>query len=164
MTPPKQRPGRRFALALTLSLGLLSVGCSSGGASTDSAPSTAVTAEAGSGKPEVSSVLDKQAQTVLDQLLQYPIGSQAQVSSAVLTIAPGVSTGLHKHDAPMYVYVLEGTITVTYEGGIVKEFTAGSAIIEAVGTAHNGENKTDTPVKLLVVNIGAEGVANTVTL
>lgn len=101
---------------------------------------------------------------MLDQLLQYPIGSQAQVSSAVLTIAPGVSTGLHKHDAPMYVYVLEGTITVTYEGGIVKEFTAGSAIIEAVGTAHNGENKTDTPVKLLVVNIGAEGVANTVTL
>lgn len=164
MTPPKQRPGRRFALAVTLSLGLLAIGCSSGGASTDSAPSAAVTAEAGSGKPEVSSVLDKQAQTVLDQLLQYPIGSQAQVSSAVLTIAPGVSTGLHKHDAPMYAYILEGTLTVTYEGGIVKEYTAGSAILEAVGTPHNGENRTDEPVKILVVNIGAEGVANSVTL
>ncbi|CAB4616869.1 unannotated protein [freshwater metagenome] len=164
MTPPQQRPRRRFALALALTAGLLVAGCSNGSAATDATSTSTITTMAGSGKPEVSSVLDKQAQTVLDQLLQYPIGSQAQVSSAVLTIAPGVSTGLHKHDAPMYVYVLEGTITVTYEGGIVKEFTAGSAIIEAVGTAHNGENKTDTPVKLLIVNIGAEGVANTVTL
>ena len=86
------------------------------------------------------------------------------MSSAVLTIAPGVSTGLHKHDAPMYAYVLEGTLTVTYEGGIVKNYSEGSAILEAVGTAHNGENKTDKPVRLLVVNMGAEGVANTVTL
>ena len=164
MTPPQQRPRHRFALALALTAGLLVAGCSNGSAATDATSTSTITTMAGSGKPEVSSVLDKQAQTVLDQLLQYPIGSQAQVSSAVLTIAPGVSTGLHKHDAPMYVYVLEGTITVTYEGGIVKEFTAGSAIIEAVGTAHNGENKTDTPVKLLIVNIGAEGVANTVTL
>ena len=164
MTAPQQRPRHRFALALALTAGLLLAGCSGGSSSTEAAPTSTVTTVAGNGKPQVSSLLDKQAQTVLDQLLQYPIGSQAQVSSAVLTIAPGVSTGLHKHDAPMYVYVLEGTITVTYEGGIVKEFTAGSAIIEAVGTAHNGENKTDTPVKLLIVNIGAEGVANTVTL
>ena len=97
-------------------------------------------------------------------MLEYPTGSQAQVSSAILTLAPGVSTGLHKHDAPLYAYVLEGTLTVTYDGGIVKDFSAGSAILEAVGTAHNGENKTDQPVKLLVVNIGAEGVANSVKL
>ena len=82
----------------------------------------------------------------------------------MLTFAPGASTGLHKHDAPLYVYVLEGTITVTYEGGIVKNYSAGSAILEAVGTAHNGENRTDQTVKLLVVNMGAEGVTNTVSL
>jgi len=138
------------------------VGCSSDSSSSTSTSTT--TAAATNGKPQSSVVLDKQAQTVLDQLLQYPTGSQAQVSSAVLTFAPGVSTGLHKHEAPLYVYVLEGTITVTYEGGIVKNYSEGSAILEAVGTAHNGENRTTTPVKLLVVNIGAEGVANTVTL
>jgi len=82
----------------------------------------------------------------------------------VLTFAPGVSTGLHKHEAPLYVYVLEGTITVTYDGGIAKNYSEGSAILEAVGIAHNGANKTDKPVTLLVVNMGAEGVANTVTL
>lgn len=159
---------RRFSMTFTL-LGLLVIGLTIASCSNDAntsqvtATSTGVTADT-AGKPQSSVVLNKQAQTVLDQLLQYPSGSQAQVSSAILTIAPGVSTGLHKHDAPMYAYILEGTLTVTYEGGIVKEFSAGSAILEAVGTPHNGENKTDKPVKILVVNMGAEGVANSVTL
>jgi quercetin dioxygenase-like cupin family protein len=158
-----RHPVRIFVLALSLSLGLVAVGCSSD-SSTASSSTTASSVAATNGKPQSSVVLDKQAQTVLDQLLQYPIGTQAQVSSAVLTFAPGASTGLHEHEAPLYVYVLEGTITVTYEGGIVKEYSQGSAILEAMGVAHNGENKTDKPVRLLVVNIGAEGVANTVTL
>ena len=159
----RPRPLQIVVLSASLALGLGVVGCSSE-SSTSTANSTSTTVAASSGKPESSVVLNKQAQTVLDQLLTYPNGSQAQVSSAILTFAPGVSTGLHKHDAPLYVYVLEGTITVTYEGGIVKEYSAGSAILEAVGTPHNGENRTDKPVKLLVVNIGADGVANTVTL
>ena len=159
----RPRPLQIVVLSASLALGLGVVGCSSE-SSTSTANSTSTTVAASSGKPESSVVLNKQAQTVLDQLLTYPDGSQAQVSSAILTFAPGVSTGLHKHDAPLYVYVLEGTITVTYEGGIVKEYSAGSAILEAVGTPHNGENRTDKPVKLLVVNIGADGVANTVTL
>ena len=141
---------------------LVITGCSSTSSSSTQSSTTSTAAD--TGKPQSSLVLDKQAQTVLDQLLQYPGGSQAQISSAVLTFAPGASTGLHKHEAPLYVYVLEGTITVTYDGGIVKNFSEGSAILEAVGIAHNGENKTDKPVKLLVVNMGAAGVANTVTL
>lgn len=74
-----------FALALALTARHLLVGCSNGGAATDSAASSTITTMAGSGKPEVSSILDE----------------QAQVSTSVLTIAPGVSTGLHKHDASM---------------------------------------------------------------
>ena len=160
MTFFQSRSARSLFAAVAFSI-LAITGCSSTGSS--STQSSTTSAAAG-GKPQSSLVLDKQAQTVLDQLLQYPSSSQAQVSSAVLTFAPGVSTGLHKHEAPLYVYVLEGTITVTYDGGIVKNYSEGSAILEAVGIAHNGENKTDKPVKLLVVNMGAEGVANTVTL
>ncbi len=164
MTFVPRRSFRAFAALFALCAGLLLAGCSGSDSAGTSSTSTTADASTASSKPQVSTILDKQAQTVLDQFLQYPTGSQAQVSSAVLTFAPGASTGLHKHDAPLYVYVLEGTITVTYEGGIVKNYSEGSAILEAVGTAHNGENKTDKPVKLLVVNIGAEGVANTVTL
>ena len=161
MTFFQSRSARSLFAAVAFSI-LAITGCSSTGSS--STQSSTTSTAAANGKPQSSLVLDKQAQTVLDQLLQYPSSSQAQVSSAVLTFAPGVSTGLHKHEAPLYVYVLEGTITVTYDGGIVKNYSEGSAILEAVGIAHNGENKTDKPVKLLVVNMGAEGVANTVTL
>lgn len=151
---------------LVLGLGILLLGCSDSSSSDAAATTTttSTTAVASSSKPQSSPLLDKQAQTVLDQLLTYPSVGQAQVSSAVLTFAPGATTGLHRHDAPLYVYVLEGTITVTYDGGVVKEYSAGQAILEAVGTAHNGTNLTDAPVKLLVVNMGAEGVDNTVTL
>jgi len=149
---------------LALGLGILLLGCSDSPSSDTAATTTTTSAVVTSSKPESSLLLDKQAQTVLDQLLTYPSVGQAQVSSAVLTFAPGATTGLHRHDAPLYVYVLEGTITVTYDGGVVKDYSAGQAILEAVGTAHNGTNLTDAPVKLLVVNMGAEGVANTVTL
>ncbi|CAB4791962.1 MAG: cupin domain-containing protein [Actinobacteria bacterium] len=164
MIPRRRSISRTIVFTLAIMVGVIAISCSSKTSSSDSslAPTTAM--QVADGKPQSSLVLDKQAQTVLDQLLQYPGGSQAQVSSAVLTFAPGVSTGLHKHDAPLYVYVLEGTITVTYDGGIVKNFSEGSAILEAVGIAHSGENKTDKLVKLLVVNMGAAGVANTVTL
>jgi len=162
MISRRRNVSRNILIAVTITVGVLAAGCSS--ASSSSSSTTTSAAPATGGKPQSSTILDKQAQTVLDQLLQYPTGSQAQVSSAVLTFAPGASTGLHKHEAPLYVYVLEGTITVTYDGGVVKNYSEGSAILEAVGTAHNGENRTDKPVKLLVVNMGAEGVANTVTL
>lgn len=36
--------------------------------------------------------------------------------------------------------------------------------MEVVGTAHNGKNTGTTPVRMLVVNMGAEGVAGTVKL
>lgn len=165
------RPVRILAFAATVTIALAVTACSSdGSSSTASSSSTSIVSTttsvtgAATGKPQSSVILDKQAQTILEQVLKYPTGSQAQVSSALLTLAPGVSTGLHKHDAPLYAYILEGTLTVTYEGGIVKELPAGTAILEAVDTPHNGENRTDKPVKILVVNIGAEGVANTVTL
>lgn len=161
-----RRPIRVLVLATTLTAALVLGSCSKDtpAANPQESTSTSSAAAGSPGKPQSTVILDKQARTVLDQLLQYPTGSQAQVSSAMLTIAPGVSTGLHKHDAPLYAYVLEGTLTVSYEGGIVKEYSAGSAILEAIGTPHNGENRTDKPVKLIVVNIGAEGVANSVTL
>lgn len=111
-----------------------------------------------------SALLTQQQADVLDQILTYPSTSQAQVSSSIITIPVGMETGLHKHDAPMYAYVLTGQLTVTYDGGVIKTYKAGEAIMEAVGTAHNGQNTGTVPVEVLVVNIGADGVANTVKL
>ena len=109
-------------------------------------------------------LLDKQAATVLGQALAYPTAVPAQVSSVIVTLLPGQETGLHRHDAPMYAYILEGAVTVEYQGGVTKVYPAGSALMEAVGTTHNGRNLGSIPVRILTVNIGAEGVANTVRL
>lgn len=114
--------------------------------------------------PGVKVLLDRAMATVLDQPLAYPTQTPAQLSSSILTLAPGQQTGWHYHDAPLYAYVMSGTVTVTYDGGITKSYPAGTAIVEALGTHHNGQNLGTTDAVLVVVNIGAEGVANTVRL
>lgn len=150
----------RISATITLLAGsLLLTGCTAPGSTSSSmTPSPAATSASS------SVLLDKATTTILDQPLKYPSSSQAQVSSSVITLPPGVETGLHRHDAPMYAYILEGELTVTYDGGIVKTYRPGQAIMEAEGTAHNGKNSGTTPVRVLVVNMGAAGVANTVTL
>jgi quercetin dioxygenase-like cupin family protein len=146
------------ATALTIALGVSLVACSG---VTTPAPSTLAPSPAAT--ISSSPLLKAEETTILDQLIAYPNVPPAQVSSSILTVPPGVATGWHFHTAPMYAYILEGTLTVTYEtesGPVEKVYRAGEAIMEAVGTHHNGVNNTSSPVRVLVVNIGAEGVAN----
>lgn len=114
--------------------------------------------------PGVEVLLSKAMATTLGQPLVYPESTPAQLSSSILTLAPGQQTGWHLHDAPLYFYVMSGSVEVSYEGGITKTYDAGTAVIEAIETPHNGRNPGATDTVVLVVNIGAEGVPNTVTL
>lgn len=107
-------------------------------------------------------LLDAQRLTVLDQPLRYPTKGKAQVSSSIIVIEPGQETGWAKNPTPMYVYVLEGALTVEYDGGQVKEYRAGTALLEAVGTWRNATNSGTDPVRILVVSMGAKGMKNTV--
>ena len=143
------------ALALVVSLSVSVAGCTS-------APSPAPTPTPGA-SISAEALLKAAEATILGQDIAYPSAEPAQVSSTILTVPPGVATGWHFHTAPMYAYILEGTLTVTYEtesGAVEKIYRAGEAIMEAVGTHHNGVNNTSSPVRVLVVNIGAQGVAN----
>jgi len=172
----RRRPSAARRLLLVAAAALVAAGCSSSGSDAASAgpASTAVTGAPAStlAAPTTTAVaaagpvqlLTDQASTVLGQPLSYPTGGAAQVSSAIITLDPGAETGLHRHDAPMYAYILDGEVTVTYDGGVVKAYPAGTALLEAVGTAHNGRNLGSKPVRILVVNIGAKGVQNTVKL
>ena len=63
---------------------------------------------------------------------------------------------------PLYVYVLEGTLTVEYDAGVTKEYPAGTAFMEATKVFHNGINKGSSVVRVLCVFMGAEGLNNTV--
>lgn len=118
---------------------------------------------------EISSevLLDKANMTILEEAFSYPITSNPEVSSSIITLPPGAQTGWHLHEAPMYAYILEGTLEVTYTvDGVEKTnvYKKGEAIMEGLNTPHNGVNNTDSPVKVLVVNIGSPDAKNSVKL
>ena len=147
------------AVALTIALSVVVAGCSAApapGSTPVSSPTPAATVS-------VSPLLMAAETNILGQALIYPGAVPAQVTSTVLTVPAGATTGWHFHTAPMYAYILEGALTVTYEtetGTVEKIYRAGEAFLEAVGTHHSGVNNTTSPVRVLVVNMGAEGVAN----
>jgi len=102
----------------------------------------------------------KSEQTVLEQPIRYPEG-QARITSVLLTLEPGQETGMHIHRVPVFGYMVEGELTVDYGEKGVRVYNAGDAVMEAVDWPHNGVNKTNAPVKILAVFMGAEGVSNT---
>ena len=118
---------------------------------------------------EISSevLLDKENMTILEEAFAYPVTENPEVSSSIITLPPGAQTGWHLHEAPMYAYILEGTLEVTYTvNGVEKTnvYKKGEAIMEGLNTPHNGVNNTDSPVKVLVVNIGSPDAKNSVKL
>ncbi len=98
---------------------------------------------------------------VLGQPIAYPAGTP-RITSAIVTIAPGGEGQLHRHQVPMYAYVLQGEVTVDYGAHGTKVFRQGEAVMEAQTVPHKGMNKGTEPVALLVVYMGAEGIPGVV--
>jgi quercetin dioxygenase-like cupin family protein len=100
---------------------------------------------------------------VLGNPLSYPEG-EVNITSAIVTIPPGGSTGLHKHEVPLFAYILEGELTVDYGEGRINTYRTGDSVFEAMNVAHNGVNTGAVPMKLLAVYMGGGGKANTIPL
>jgi len=65
--------------------------------------------------------------------------------------------GKHMHPGPVYVYVLEGELTIQQEDG-TKTFKAGNLYAEDINTAMIAKNiSTNNSVKILVFQIGNIG-------
>lgn len=98
---------------------------------------------------------------VLGTPLVYPAGP-ANVTAAIVTIPPGGQTGWHKHEVPLFAYILEGELTVDYGTKGKKTYRAGDSVLEAIDWAHNGTNTGTVPMKLLAVYMGSDTATNTV--
>jgi quercetin dioxygenase-like cupin family protein len=105
---------------------------------------------------QVTPVL-KSSQTASRMPLEYPKTGKAEIVSVVGVLEPGGRTALHQHPVPVYVYVLEGTLTVQAQGGEPREYKPGEAFLEDVNHWHQAFNKGSAPVKILVVFVGEEG-------
>lgn len=107
-------------------------------------------------------VLMSADKTVIGQPLGYPTGSPAKVTAAVVTMQPGQSTGWHKHDVPLFGYMLEGEITVDYGPKLGKKtYRKGDTLMEAISEPHDGSATSPGPASILAVFIGAEAIKNT---
>src|SRR3970040_768955 len=99
----------------------------------------------------------KGGKTADGDALTYPKTDKPEGVSGIGGLDPGGRTALPQHPVPVSVYVMEGTLEVQTEGKSVRNYKAGEAFLESVGHWHQAFNKTDKPVKLLVVFMGEEG-------
>lgn len=104
----------------------------------------------------------KSGKTASDIRIAYPKTGQAQIVSVIGVLEPGGRTARHQHPVPVFVHVLEGTLTVQADGGQPREYGPGSAFLEDVDRWHQAFNKGSVPVKILVVFMGEEGRPTTV--
>lgn len=67
-----------------------------------------------------------------------------------LTFAPDGYIGVHHHIGPGIRYVISGELT---EGGQETVYKAGEYFFETGNLAHTARNKTNVPLRILVVEI-----------
>jgi quercetin dioxygenase-like cupin family protein len=103
----------------------------------------------------------KSGLTASQAQIEYPKG-KAEIISVIGELEPGGRTARHQHPVPVYVYVLEGTLTVQADGHDAREYRPGQAFLEDVNHWHQAFNRTQAPVKILVVFVGEEGKPTTI--
>jgi quercetin dioxygenase-like cupin family protein len=113
--------------------------------------------------PTVTTLLST-GTTVVGETLRYPAAGAAHVTAEIVTLPPGVRTAPHKHGVPMFAYILDGEITVDYGDRGKRTYHKGDSIMEAMDVVHFGADAGARPARILVVFMGAEGVADTIPM
>src|SRR6202040_445680 len=78
--------------------------------------------------------------SIVGETLHYPTSGPAHVTAAIVTLAPGAKTIMHKHGVPLFAYILEGELTVDYGDHGKRTYREGQALMEAMDAAHFGVN------------------------
>jgi quercetin dioxygenase-like cupin family protein len=155
-TDPNWRPQPSLSLVVCLLLGL---SCSLNLAAAQTvapAPAQSPLAHAYSGVRTVLST----GTTVTGEPIMYPAGAPAQLTALEITLQPGQQTGWHTHPVPLFGYILEGELTVDYGAKGQRIYRKGDGLAEAMNETHNGRNLGQSPVTILAVFAGMEGVPN----
>lgn len=93
--------------------------------------------------------------------IHYLQTDRPEVTALLVEIPPGAETGWHRHPVPVYAYLLQGSIEVESATGDKHTYHAGEAIVEMVGTPHNGINRGTEPVRIVAFYTGEQGLPNT---
>jgi len=86
------------------------------------------------------------------------------VTGATVELEPGGQTGRQEFRVPTYIYVIEGVLTTEYEAGPIgikgtQYHATGQSFMDngGVGWWHNLANRSDKPVKYLMLHLGYPG-------
>ena len=113
-------------------------------------------------KPSYPAVpLISTGKNIVGETIRYPKGP-AHVTAAIVTLAPGGRTIVHKHGVPLFAYILSGELTVNYGTHGTRTYKPGDAFMEAMDVAHFGINNGQAPVRILAVYMGAKGAKNVI--
>ena len=93
--------------------------------------------------------------TVL-QRVDEPGAANYEAVMALAEIAPGASSGRHRHPGIELAYVLQGSMVLEREGQPIVTVKAGDAI-KNESAIHNAKNTGKTPVKILAVYLVEKG-------
>ena len=86
------------------------------------------------------------------------------VTGATVDLEPGGQTGREEFRVPTYIYIIQGVLTTEYEAGPVgikgtQYHAAGQSFMDNGGAGwwHNFVNRSDKPVKYLMLHLGYPG-------
>jgi quercetin dioxygenase-like cupin family protein len=80
------------------------------------------------------------------------LNGKFKLRATELTFAPGGYVGVHHHVGPGIRYIVSGELTFT-EGGQETVYKAGEYFFETGNLAHTAQNKTNLPLRVLVMEI-----------
>lgn len=104
---------------------------------------------------------EAKAEAVVASLLTKDLAGVPGKEAVMLTVEypPGGSSSAHRHDANVFVYVLEGTLRMQVDGEAAVTLTAGETFYENPDDVHrvSANASTTEPVKFLVVMIKEKG-------
>jgi hypothetical protein len=84
------------------------------------------------------------------------------VTGSTVELEPGGQTGRQQFRVPTFIHVIEGTLITEYEAGPVgikgaQYHAAGQSFMDNGGWWHNHANRSQKPVKYLMLHLGYPG-------
>ena len=95
-------------------------------------------------------------ETVLGQPIVYPEGP-ARLVGGVKTLQPGVRSGVHTHEVPLFAYVLEGEVEIDYGNEGIRRYAPGTGFVEAIDMPHDARSVGPETARILVLEIRGDG-------
>ena len=73
----------------------------------------------------------------------------------------GGREGRHTHPGLLIIYVVEGTLSLDYEGKPTTDYKPGDSVVVEAGKIHEGINKGSTPIKVIATFVIPTGATLT---